>query len=117
MDIAVNRFRLNTELLEYFQNFQISTVQEQFDGTNGLLVVFFLMACMKCSNQIVVRLQVCHTARLQKLPKRFAEKYLHVNTSSLQDAFHKIARVHLCYNLSNYIFIAMILGGLTVSTP
>ena len=69
------------------------------------------MACMKFSNQIVVRLQVCHT--LQKLPKRFAKKYLHVNTSSLQDAFHKIARVHLCYTLSNYIFIAMVLGGLS----
>ena len=36
--IAVNRFRLNTELLEFFQN---STVQEQFDGTTGLLVFSF----------------------------------------------------------------------------
>ena len=36
-----------------------------------------------------------------------------MNTSSLQDAFHKIARVHLCYTLSNYIFIVMVLGGLS----
>ena len=50
--------------------------------------------------------------KLQKLPKRFAKKYLHVNTSSLQEAFHKIARVHLCYILSK-LLIAMILGGLS----
>ena len=57
--------------------------------------------------------QITSLPHVAKLPKRFAKKYLHVNTSSLQDAFHKIARVHLCYTLSNYIFIAMILGGLS----
>ena len=110
MDIAVNKFRLNTELLEYFQN---STVQQQFDrkklsssfsfpdGMHEMLNTAKLLSEYKS-----VTLQVAKIAKnIRK--EMFACKHFKFAGSFPQNC----QSTSVLYSLK--LLIAMILGGLS----
>ena len=90
-DAQINKSRLNTELLEDFQNL---AVQEQFDGRSCLLV--FPVACMKFSKPLSCnRTTSQKPCKLQELQKIFMKRYSLTEVLNFLGHFHKIGRTHL----------------------
>ena len=90
-DAQINKSRLNTELLEHFQNL---AVQEQFDGRSCLLV--FPVACMKFSKPLSCNQTTSLKPwKLQELQKISVKRYSLTEVLNFLGHFHKIGRTHL----------------------